>query len=82
MTRRPWTDADDHLVRTFPPAEAAVRTHRAVAAVYQRRYRLEAADLKRRWPEVEDRLLAKLPTDQAARYLTDRRAIERAGGTE
>jgi hypothetical protein len=68
MARR-WSDADDELVRTLPPTEAAHRTGWTLAAIHQRRYVLETDSLKRRWSEAEDRLLAKLPPDQAARYL-------------
>jgi hypothetical protein len=35
--RVPWTDIEDGLVRTLPPAEAARRTGRTVQAVYARR---------------------------------------------
>jgi hypothetical protein len=40
---RPWTPAEDALVRTLPPAEAARRTGRALEAVYSRRAVLRAA---------------------------------------
>jgi hypothetical protein len=36
----PWTEAEDELVRTLPPAEAAQRTGRAINAVYDRRSQL------------------------------------------
>ena len=36
----PWTPAEDELVRTLPPAEAAERTGRTLPAVYQRRHHL------------------------------------------
>ena len=36
----PWTPAEDELVRTLPPAEAAERTGRTLPAVYQRRHDL------------------------------------------
>ena len=35
-----WTPAEDELVRTLPPAEAAERTGRTLPAVYQRRHHL------------------------------------------
>jgi hypothetical protein len=35
-----WTVAEDELVRTLPPREAAERTGRTLAAVYQRRHLL------------------------------------------
>ena len=66
---RPWTAADDQLVRTLPPAEAARVLGRSRPAIRQRRYVLDAADLRRPWTEAEDRLLMHLPPDQAARYL-------------
>jgi hypothetical protein len=69
ITRRRWTAAEDELVRTLLPDEAAARTGRTVAAVHQRRWLLSVADEHRSWTEAEDRLLAKLPTEQAARYL-------------
>jgi hypothetical protein len=34
---RPWTSEDDALVRALPPREAARRTARTLAAVYERR---------------------------------------------
>jgi hypothetical protein len=34
---RPWTDAEDELLRTLPPAEVARRTGRTLTAVYGRR---------------------------------------------
>jgi hypothetical protein len=37
---RPWTSDEDELVRALPPAEAARRTGRTPAAVYQRRHTL------------------------------------------
>jgi hypothetical protein len=36
--RVPWTAAEDQLVRTLPPAEAARRTGRTLLAVYARRH--------------------------------------------
>ena len=36
----PWAPAEDELVRTLPPAEAAARTGRTLPAVYQRRHHL------------------------------------------
>src|SRR6516164_1577422 len=33
----PWTAAEDRLVRTLPPAQAAARTGRTIDAVYWRR---------------------------------------------
>jgi hypothetical protein len=41
--RVPWTPAEDELVRTLPPAEAAERTGRTLAAVYRRRFALGVA---------------------------------------
>jgi hypothetical protein len=41
---RPWTDAEDELVRTRPPKEVAARTGRTVAAVYVRRQVLGVPD--------------------------------------
>jgi hypothetical protein len=38
--RFPWTPAEDALVRTLPPVEAAARTGRTLWAVYQRRHQL------------------------------------------
>ena len=38
--RPPWTPAEDELVRTLLPAEAAERTGHTLRAVYQRRYQL------------------------------------------
>jgi hypothetical protein len=35
--RRPWTAEEDAVVRTLPPAEAALRTGRTVNAIYRRR---------------------------------------------
>ena len=35
-----WTPAEDELVRTLPPTEAAERTGRTLPAVYQRRHDL------------------------------------------
>jgi len=34
----PWTAAEDRLVRTLPPAQAAARTGRTMHAVYTRRH--------------------------------------------
>lgn len=41
---RPWTDEEDHLVRTLPPAEAAAGIGRTRGAVYTRRYELGATE--------------------------------------
>jgi hypothetical protein len=41
---QPWTPEEDELVRTLPPAEAARRTGRSLAAVYQRRHVLGVPD--------------------------------------
>jgi hypothetical protein len=38
--RRSWEPAEDELVRTFPPQEAARQTGHTLQAVYQRRYQL------------------------------------------
>jgi hypothetical protein len=38
--RRPWTAAEDELVRTLPPAEVAGRTGRTTGAVARRRHDL------------------------------------------
>jgi hypothetical protein len=35
---RPWTEAEDELIRTLKPSEAARRTGRTLSAVYARRY--------------------------------------------
>jgi hypothetical protein len=41
---RPWTAAEDLLVRTLPPQEVARRTGRSLPAVYTRRGTLRGAD--------------------------------------
>jgi hypothetical protein len=41
---RPWTAAEDELVRALPAAEAAARTSRTLQAVYQRRHDLGVTD--------------------------------------
>jgi hypothetical protein len=41
--RWPWTEKEDQLVRTLAPVEAARRTGRTLAAVYQRRFALKLA---------------------------------------
>ena len=69
MPGRPWTEADDQLARTLPPAEVARRTGRTLSAVYHRRRLLNPADLKRPWTPAEDRLLMRLPPAVAAKYL-------------
>jgi hypothetical protein len=38
--RGSWTAAEDELVRTLPPKEAAEQTGRTLSAVYQRRHQL------------------------------------------
>jgi hypothetical protein len=43
-----WTEAEDELVRTLPPAEAARRTGRTLAAVYVRRGALGLHDARRK----------------------------------
>jgi hypothetical protein len=69
MRSRPWTPADDHLVLTLPPSEAARQTGRTLAAVYIHRCKLKAADLKRPWSPAEDRLLMRLPPAMAQLYI-------------
>ena len=69
MRGRPWTDADDRLAMTLPPAEVAKRTGRSVQAVYIRRQKLRGGGVKRPWTEAEDRLLMRLPFDVAVRYI-------------
>ena len=63
-----WSEKQDRIVREFPPPEAARLLGRSVGAVYQRRYVLEAENIKRPWTEAEDRLIAKLPFGQAVAY--------------
>ena len=50
---RPWTKADDAIVRRLDPGAAAQRLGRIVTAVYNRRWqivRAKAADRRGRWP--------------------------------
>ena len=68
-TPRPWTPAEDEIVRTLPPREAARRLGRTVPAVCTRRCKLGIAPDLRRWTPAEDALIAKMPLEQAARYL-------------
>ena len=63
--RRHWTPGDDALVRALPPAEAARRTGRTVAAVYERRRGLGLAPA-RRWTPAEDDLVRTLWAEEAA----------------
>jgi hypothetical protein len=69
MHGRPWTQADDELVLSLPPAEAAKRIGRSVQSVYHRRHALRAGASKRPWTEAEDRLLMRLPFEVAIRYI-------------
>jgi hypothetical protein len=46
---RGWTAAEDDLVRTLPPAEAARRTGRPLRAVYWRRHLLRAPDARKKY---------------------------------
>jgi len=41
---RPWTAAEDELVRSLPPPEAAEKTGRPLSAVYDRRRKLKLPD--------------------------------------
>ncbi|MBO0700528.1 MAG: hypothetical protein J2P46_19180 [Zavarzinella sp.] len=68
-TRRRCPPADDDLVRTLPPKDAAERIGRPVAAVYHRRHKLEAAARKRAWTPAEDALLMRFPPEVAAERL-------------
>jgi hypothetical protein len=71
---RPWSPADDQLVLTLPPAEAARRLGRSLPAVYIRRAKLRPGNGRRPWTPAEDRLLMRLPADVAVRYLKRPRA--------
>jgi hypothetical protein len=42
-----WTAAEDELLRTLSPREAARRTGRPLRAVYQRRHRLRLPDARK-----------------------------------
>jgi hypothetical protein len=44
---RCWSAAEDALIRTLNPAEAAQRTGRPLAAVYSRRHRLRVTDARK-----------------------------------
>ena len=63
--RRHWTPGDDALVRALPPAEAARRTGRTIAAVYERWRGLGVAPA-RRWTPAEDDLVRTLWAEEAA----------------
>jgi hypothetical protein len=45
---RVWTPAEDALVRTLAPAEAARRAARPLRAVYHRRYLLGVPDARKK----------------------------------
>jgi hypothetical protein len=63
--RRHWTPEDDALVRALPPAEAARRAGRTLAAVYERRRDLGVAPAGR-WTPAEDDLVRTLWAAEAA----------------
>ena len=44
-----WTAAEDQLLRTLTPAEAARRTGRRLRAVYWRRHLLRAPDARKKY---------------------------------
>jgi hypothetical protein len=69
MLSTPWTTADDHLVLTLPPSEAARQTGRTLSAVYNRRSKLEANGMNRPWSPAEDRLVRRLPPAMAELYI-------------
>jgi hypothetical protein len=46
---RAWTAAEEALVRSLPPAEAARRTARPLRAVYHRRYLLGVPDGRKKY---------------------------------
>jgi hypothetical protein len=69
MRGRPWTPADDRLVLTLPPADAARRLHRTLAAVYTRRATLRPGHVRRPWTPAEDRLVMRMPPPVASRYI-------------
>jgi hypothetical protein len=46
---RTWTAAEDDLVRTLSPREAARRTGRSLAEVYARRSRLRVPDARKKY---------------------------------
>jgi hypothetical protein len=69
MPARPWTAAEDELVRTVPPPEAARRTGRTVSAIYHRRLKLGVAAPTPPWTPAEDRLVMRLPPHVAVQYL-------------
>jgi hypothetical protein len=69
MRARPWTEADDRLVWTLAPPEAARRLGRTLSAVYQRRAKLGAESVKRPWTAAEDRLIMRMPPAVASRYI-------------
>lgn len=64
---RPWTPAEDALVRTLPAAAAARAAGRPLAAVYHRRCRLGVAAAQRPWTPAEDARVRALPPAAAAR---------------
>jgi hypothetical protein len=66
---RPWTAAEDELLRTLSPREAAGRTGRTLSAVYHRRLRLGVAVRTPMWTAIEDALIMKMPAARAAAYL-------------
>jgi hypothetical protein len=45
----PWTAAQDQLLRTLTPAEAARRTGRPLRAVYMRRHLLRLPDARKKY---------------------------------
>jgi hypothetical protein len=63
---RPWTAAEDELVRALPPAEAAAQTGRTAGSVYGRRRRLKLPRAGA-WTAEEDRLVRTLPAQEVAR---------------
>ena len=84
-----WTDGEDELVRALPPADAARRTGRTLAAVYARRFALGCAG-RHLWTPDEDQLARTLPAAEAARRTgrtieavnRRRRVLRRAAGLE
>lgn len=64
--RRRWTRAEDRLVRTLRPAEAAARTGRTRGAVLDRRRALGLTTPRPAWTPAEDALVRNLPAAEAA----------------
>jgi transcriptional regulator with XRE-family HTH domain len=48
MPGKPWTAAEDKLVRKLPPKEAAERTGRPLSAIYKRRHELQVTRGRRK----------------------------------